>query len=361
MDFAALAFREQLYGNDKESSSLFQQALEYECAAIDAMDNLIEPTYSVLHRSAAMLALDCNEIRRAEQLAHRALAQEPPNAIAEELREVLERVKARKFMEQSKTELTGDEIQLTLDGPAVGFGFVNLKDVLGRIDSLTKLVVRTAERLTEIPFRERGQPGRMVRDYFQPWISVPKAGSFVIDIRFTSITGQMSFPEVSISGAVMSEFMDMMETIEGANFPEIQERISDHAYLSNFLALVRNISPDGKKIRTVGLTSTGGGQQRSIVLTKTATQVPLPPPTEPAFVEPEMVEIKGTLRYADAVNQTRHNIKVIDADGNAHDIRVPIGMLDVLVPSHWEQPIVVQAMRADTATELIGICAAEEG
>ena len=361
MDFAALAHTAQIYGNDKESLNLFQQALENECAAIDAMDNLIEPTFSVLHRSAAMLALDCNEEKRAEQLAHRALAQEPPNAIAEELREVLERVKTRRFMAQSKIEISGDEIQLTLDGPAVGYGFVNLKDVLGRIESITKLVVRTAERLTEIPFRERGQPGRIVRDFFQPWISVPKTGSFVIDIRFTSATGQMSFPDVAITGSVMDEFMDVMETIERAELPEIQERFSDHAYLSNFLGLARNIMPDGKRINKVGLTSAGGGEQRSLILTKVATTVPLPPPTEPTFVEPELVEIHGTLRYADAVSENRHSIKIIDAEGNAHDIRVPIGMLDVLVPSHWEQPIEVKGMRADKTIELVGIREATEG
>ena len=361
MDFAALAYREQIYGNDTESLRLFQQALENECAAIDAMDNLIEPTYSVLHRSAAMLALDCNEVKRAELLAHRALAQEPPHAIAEELREVLERVKALRFLEQSKIEISGDEIQLTLDGPAVGFGFVNLRDVFGRIESITKLVVRTAERMMDIPFRERGQPERIVRDYFQPWISVPKAGSFVIDIRFTSSTGQMSFPDIAITGGVMREFMNMMETVEKAELAEIQERISDHAYLSNFLGLARNITPDGRKINRVGLISAGGGEQRSVMLTKVAAALPLPPPTEPTFTEPELVEIRGTLRYADAVNPNRHSIKIIDGDGNAHDIRVSVGMLDVLVPSHWEQPIVVKGMRADRAIELLEIREAEEG
>ena len=360
MDLAALAFKERLYGNDKESLSLFQEALEFECAAIDAMDSLNEPTYSVLHRSAAMLALDCNEIRRAERLAHRALAEEPPHAIAEELREVLDQVKARAFMEQSKIEISGDEIQLSLDGPSVGLGFANLKDVLGRIESLTKLVVRTAERLMEVPFRERGQPGRIVRDYFQPWVSVPKAGSFAIDIRFISSTGQMSFPEVAITGGVMNEFMDTMEMIERADLPEIQGRISDHAYLSNFLGLARSITPDGRKIKRVGLTTAGAGAQRSLLLTKVTAEIPLPPPTEPAFVVPELVNIQGTLRYADAVDQNRHNIKLIDAEGTAHDIRVPVGMLDVLVPSHWEQPVIVTAMRAGGVIELAGIGEADD-
>lgn len=49
-----------------------------------------EPTRSVLHRSAATLALDCGEYREAERLVAAALAGSPPQSIANELREVLD-------------------------------------------------------------------------------------------------------------------------------------------------------------------------------------------------------------------------------------------------------------------------------
>ena len=51
-----------------------------------------EPTRSVLYRSAATLALDCKEYREAERLVATALAGSPPEAIATELREVLDAV-----------------------------------------------------------------------------------------------------------------------------------------------------------------------------------------------------------------------------------------------------------------------------
>ena len=89
MDFAALGLMEHARGNAEKAAEFFEQALEYEVAAIDALDRYIEPTYSVLHRSAATLALDCKRYRKAEQLAARALAQEPPGEIAAELRDVL--------------------------------------------------------------------------------------------------------------------------------------------------------------------------------------------------------------------------------------------------------------------------------
>ena len=90
MDFAAFAFRERARGNAEKAHEFFEQALDYEVAAIDALgEEYIEPTYSVLHRSAATLALDCKRYRKAEQLAAKALAQEPPGEIAAELRDVL--------------------------------------------------------------------------------------------------------------------------------------------------------------------------------------------------------------------------------------------------------------------------------
>ena len=90
MDLAALAFMERAKGNLEDATGFFEQALENEIAAISALDEYVEPTYSVLHRSAATLALDCNQYRMAERLAEKALAKEPPLEIAEELRDVLE-------------------------------------------------------------------------------------------------------------------------------------------------------------------------------------------------------------------------------------------------------------------------------
>ena len=55
------------------------------------MSNLfdLEPTRSVLHRSAATLAVECSELREAEKLIGRALAGNPPDDIANELRDLL--------------------------------------------------------------------------------------------------------------------------------------------------------------------------------------------------------------------------------------------------------------------------------
>ena len=90
MDFAELAFVERLHGRREQAHEFFVQALKYELAAIAQLEaeGRIEPTYSVLHRSAATLALDCNQPKKAAEIVKKALDQNPPQEIAEELHEL---------------------------------------------------------------------------------------------------------------------------------------------------------------------------------------------------------------------------------------------------------------------------------
>lgn len=96
MDFAELAEAARLRKEATRHSELLQKALAEELKAIALCneDDVPEPTYSILHRSAAALAIDCRQFRQAEKLSAKALAGEPPPEIAEELRELLARAQA---------------------------------------------------------------------------------------------------------------------------------------------------------------------------------------------------------------------------------------------------------------------------
>ena len=109
MDFAGRGLIARQRGNPDEAIACFQQALDYELKALAELTEPIEPTHSVLHRSAATLAMDCGDDRLAEKLAAKALAEEPPWEIAEELRDVLEQVYARRRVEREKEAALLDE------------------------------------------------------------------------------------------------------------------------------------------------------------------------------------------------------------------------------------------------------------
>jgi len=78
-------------GEEQEATARLRQALEHERRASElaAPDLALEPTRSVLHRSAATLAWQCGEYREAERLITTALSGTPPEMIAEELRDLL--------------------------------------------------------------------------------------------------------------------------------------------------------------------------------------------------------------------------------------------------------------------------------
>jgi hypothetical protein len=78
-------------GDIQAIQTFSRAAFGKERAAADLVANRLdlEPTRAVLHRSAAVLALECSELREAERLIGRALAGNPPDDIANELRDLL--------------------------------------------------------------------------------------------------------------------------------------------------------------------------------------------------------------------------------------------------------------------------------
>ncbi len=89
---AAMVARQE--GDLERSKELFQQAMTYERKAAYMLLNERdkEPSRSVLFRSAASLALDCGNWIEAGRIALDGLDGNPPEQIAEELREILENV-----------------------------------------------------------------------------------------------------------------------------------------------------------------------------------------------------------------------------------------------------------------------------
>lgn len=91
MELADAAFEARRRQNGTEATRLFRESLQLERSAAEQVmpDIGAEPTRSVLLRSAASLALQCEEFRTAEKLIAIALSGNPPDEIVEELRTIL--------------------------------------------------------------------------------------------------------------------------------------------------------------------------------------------------------------------------------------------------------------------------------
>jgi len=91
MDFAEKAEVAKIEGQFEQSKELFRAAFENERKAAEFLKNDLEaePSRSILYRSAASLAIDCQEFKQAEYLITTAMSGKPPHEIAEELKNLL--------------------------------------------------------------------------------------------------------------------------------------------------------------------------------------------------------------------------------------------------------------------------------
>jgi hypothetical protein len=94
MDLAESALTAKLRGDLAQENQLLRQAFakEAQAATLIAHDLSAEPTRSVLHRSAASLAIDCGEFQVAKRLIMTALIGNPPQEIVEELNDLFAQI-----------------------------------------------------------------------------------------------------------------------------------------------------------------------------------------------------------------------------------------------------------------------------
>jgi hypothetical protein len=119
MDLAEAAFTAKLQGDLEQSNKLNQQAFENEQAAALLIANQLdaEPTRSILHRSAATLAIDCGNFQAAERLIATALSGNPPQEIAEELKDLFIQINLRTYLERRGINVNDEEINALILNP----------------------------------------------------------------------------------------------------------------------------------------------------------------------------------------------------------------------------------------------------
>jgi hypothetical protein len=351
MEFADKAFCAKLTGDKEEARVLWQKAFELErqAALLVEKDLALEPTRSVLLRSAASLAIDCGEIREAERLIALALAGTPPHEIAEELRDLFEQVNFQRHLDTRGIALDPTELQFSITGNAVSYGMALVSHFFNRAESVEKLIYRTAERIKGKAFRERGRPGKAIEDKFALFVSVPREASFAVSFRVGSseqlmIPGLES-PDVAVS--LIDELLVCFDLLNNSNEKALRERIPDAAYYRNFVGLSRLIAPDGTQIKQVGFTAIRDGQERRVALTKPQTEILLvedKPASEARAVSKETekkVVVSGELRHADSPRSKEGRISLIESDGTKHEIIVPEGMMADIVKPLWEETVEV--------------------
>lgn len=342
-------------------ASLSRAAFEKELMAVHlVVDRLeLEPTRSVLHRSAASLALDCGETRTAEQLIAAALAGSPPGEIAQELRDLFEMVQFSRHLSLRGISLHPDEFQLSLEGPGVGFGLTRSDHFVSRVRDLETMIYRTAERALGREFREAGRRKQKLVDELELYLSVPRAASFAVTFKLGK-SNQLTLPGLDLPRQVIEELLDCIDLLNAGNVPELRRRIPDDSYYRNFVGLAQKIAPDGEVIRSVGFTATTPKGDRAVALSRPKEAVS---PLAPAPVTPAVgkrVEVQGILLEADGKSQKMGRIEVVDDQQRTHKVHVPRGMMSDIVKPMFEEAVIVVGFAIGDHIELQTITLAHE-
>jgi len=346
MDRAESALLARMRGDHRTADDLFTESLRLELGAIELVDQLpySEPNYSILHRSAATLALDCNDPRTAERLISKALAHDPPAWLADELRDLFEQVHFRRHLQLRGITLAEDELQMSLAGQGVGFGVVNSGEFLQRVGDASKIIYRIVERRQNKPFREKGRMSQLIKDDYELFLSVPRAASFAVTLKLGHPLNQPMLPGFANSFEIVDEFMTLMGLVNKADFSAIESQIPDPAYRTNFVQLAKRLAPDGESVKVVGFTSIHEGRESFVEVTRPKAKIVNPEPKSTR--QTELVVVTGVLRFADATHRDSGQIKVVDLAGNTtHQVKVPEGMMNDIVKPLWDTTVVVKGRR----------------
>lgn len=343
MDFAERAFVAVRGGDLATADVLLREAYEREREAAMALISTpeIEPTRSVLLRSAASLAIDCREFREAERLISFALSGSPPEEIAEELRDLLESVYFGRHLEPKDLLLSQGAFQLSLAGPAVGHGIVVAREFMPRLATLERLLHRTTERQWNMPFQEGGGTSRAIKEGFEFYVATPMAASFAVAVRIGTRRPQTLLPGFSGPDAVLDEFLECLALFQSEDRARLSERIPDSAYYRNFTALAMRLVPDGDRIRQVGFTLLRGTEERRVALTHRPAVSKLQQAESDNGQAP--VAILGWLKKADEMTKNEI-IGIVDQSGAKYMIGVPQGMMNDIVKPLWGERVRVVAI-----------------
>lgn len=347
-DLALAARRE---GEATQALLYFRQAydLETQAAANFISDTEAEPTRSVLLRSAASLAIDCDLLLEAEKLICTALSGNPPIEIAEELRDMLEQVYFQRHLELRGITLGEAELQMSIAGNAVGYGVAPTEAFIERVEQTEKLLYRTAERKLQKPYRDRGHKEKNLQESLELYMSTPRAASFAVTFKVGKST-QLSLPGLSLGEQVIDELLACLEMLARDDEKLLKARINDDAYYTNFVALAKRLAPDGQDVNLVGFTTLRHGQVRKVALTATRENTLLQPlatssGTSVNSLDNNIVQVVGILKMADARKKDQDEIQLIDDRHLRHTIVVPPGMMSDIVKPLWDTQVVVTGVQ----------------
>lgn len=356
-------------GKDRAVLRFAREAFAAELSATTlAFDlNVSAATRLILFRSAAHLARDAREWRAGMDLAARALAAEDLREYRDEVFDIIDTLRTYEHLQLEGVTLIETDIQLSVAGPDAAPGFARSDEVMRRIENVRSLAVRQAMRRAGLPFEASTPRAAQFRAVLTPYLSVPRAASYAVTVRF-GVDEQVELDLLAPDhhkgtrrrpapvALVLQDVFASVQAYARGGPTAVRDVIDDDDYARNATALLRQLSPDSERIKTVGITMTHNGQSTPIALpSRTAFDSGSRAPRRVRDALPARFEtFVGELREANAIQKVPH-ASIVIADGDPVRFSYDEAEHIDVVAEYWKHRVRVQLRRDGTRYHLIDI------
>ncbi len=347
MDLADRGLAAAARGEAKQALKFYADAMRSEReSALAARDqDPKSPSWYVLMRSAASLALMAKRNREGEVFVCEALSEDPPPEIAAELRIVWDELNYSRHVEDLGQVVSADSVGLSLSGGGIGPGLAPTEDVCRRMRFLSALGQRTADRLrgTTCGRSVSAETRRTVTPLAQPAL----VASYAFSVRFAVSGSRQSSRQDGRQ--IVREIVQGVRCVAEGDAAGLRRRIADAEYRRNFVALVRGLCPSG----TVGQVAMVSSEGPPIRLEKVRADIFDEKPASDDGAE--MLSIEGKLEVAN-VSGGEPRVTITDDNKKTTTLVVSKSIVDDVVREHWNTAVKVTAKkRSSRGWELVSI------
>ncbi len=331
-------------------------AAELEAATL-AFDRATSPaTRLILLRSAAHLAREAREWTSGLDLAIRALGDETLRDHRTELLRILDTLRTYEHLEVTGVQLSDTEVQLSIAGSEAAPGFARAEEVTRRVNNVRKLLIRNNMRRLGQPFDAAAPKSRVFREAFTPYLSLPRAASYAITMRFgVNEQTELNLPggEVTPPPSVAASIDDLVKAAKDyakGGLGALRESIKDENYARATASLLRDLSPDNKRIQTVGLTVFRNGRADPIALPARGAFDPprvsrMPSVADGQALPPVEVEVRGRLLEGSAKKPQRAHATIVEDSGNEIVIHYDEATHGDVIDGYWKHVVSARIRR----------------
>jgi hypothetical protein len=310
--------------NKELAKNIYLEAAELEAraAVLIELKEENEPTRSILYLAAASLFWRAEAYVAAERLACQGLGGFPPASVKNDLFKLLDEIKYAQTYQEKKTTIEEAELDVRLYGDHVRHGAAPLPAVIDRLINIYHLCVRTFQRMAGAPYADMRKKNDLIIPY-SAQIAVTAPGSFGLKMKLTREIGKF-IPLIDCPPQqILDDVLKNIDLYAQGGVDDVQKNIPDEDYRTHFLAHAKEIIPDGKKIRLVGLAT----RNNCIELSTTKAQVKEFYKPKPSTTEEVYISIRGFLDEASRKKKTLLFTK--ESDGTEITVNVKAGLEEV--------------------------------